>query len=138
MKKTIVVFSLSLLTLGGVFTSCSGNDDDKKTEEQVPAKKYDVVGYWQMKEFKQNGNWVNISNLNYYIDLKADGTYETNYLGANDSGTYTYDNNDIVETQSPTYDPLTVEIVMMTDTDAHVKVYESDNPSAVREIKLVR
>ncbi|MDY3512723.1 hypothetical protein [Riemerella phage vB_RanS_GDF21] len=133
MKKALLFFALSSATLG-TFTSCS-RDDDSTT---VASNRYNVTGNWSFSEYKSDGVWKSMSILKYYINLNADGTYTTNYLGVKDSGTYTYDGKDLVVTKSNAYDPTYIRILSIEGNNAQVELFNPKNPSDKIEFKLVK
>ncbi len=132
--KKILFFSFLALTAVSV-TSCSRDEATSTT----PQPKYDVVGNWKMNEYKNAaGAWQSMQMLNYYINLKSDGTYTTNYMGTPDGGTYKYDNNSQVVTTSPTYGKSIINIKTMTGTNAEVSMYKESAPADVVDLRLVK
>lgn len=132
MKKLLLTSVLAFATLGTV-TSCS-SDRDEPTTTQTP--KYAVSGTWDFTQYYDT-TWEDMSMLKYYITIKSDNTYTTNYLGTNDSGTYTYDNADMLVLKS-NISTNNIRIVSMTSTDAQIEMYNNSNPSDVAKFKLKR
>ncbi|MCT3674437.1 hypothetical protein HZQ94_14715 [Elizabethkingia anophelis] len=102
MRKIFTVLSLSAITMGTVFTSCSssGNRDEQVQEKQDFTNanyiKGLMVGKWNISAYKVSSGWVAATDKNStaYFIFKSDGTYQRKPYGLNsmndfnETGTY--------------------------------------------------
>lgn len=130
MKKAVLFLGLAL-SVGNFVASCSSDRDS-----EVVSNRYNVVGKWEFSEYYYENSWKSMSILEQYIELKEDGSYSTNYLGYNDSGTYTYNGKDLVITKSKDYGDTHIRIKSMNDTSAEVELFEPTNPNEYISFRL--
>lgn len=86
--KTKTFIGLLLLALTTGFSSCSGDDDDYPSQEQI-------LGKWEVTSVYAGDRWYDVTvypytRLGASLTLYANGTFRgTGYFG-NGTGTYTY------------------------------------------------
>lgn len=122
MKSTIFTMLLCAVTF---FTSCSNDNDDL-------ISKNDIVGTWEAKQIKVDGNWITIpSNSRYSMSMTfyEDGRYygESDFFGTG-NGTYKISGNSIKTYADGEY-MYTYRINNITDTMAEVTMIDEDSSS---------
>lgn len=134
MKKQSISFLFAVVAFVSfsVFTSCSSDDDNSSD-----GLKYNVVGTWDLKEFKIQDMWINVADRGYYVTFGEDGEYHGYYLDVETSGTYVYDGHDeIVVTSGDTRN--FIKIHSLKGNKAEAELYDDANPEEKVEFRFER
>lgn len=133
MKKLLCFMLLCAATVVS-FTSCSKDDDS--------ISKNKIVGTWDAKQVKANGDWITIpSNSRYSMSMTfyEDGQYygKSDFFGTG-YGTYKISGNSIKTYVDGEY-MYTYRINSITDTTAEVTMIDEDSSSdSSLDIRLIK
>ncbi|MDV3490938.1 hypothetical protein CMV03_07010 [Elizabethkingia anophelis] len=134
MRKIFTVLSLSVITLGTVFTSCSSSDN----RDEQASTRYNVIGTWDLMAFKdENGKFIDATILKQWAAFNADGTYKSYSNKSNYSGTYTYDNKSLI-TASVSGFKVYYNIISIDGNEAIAEYYDQSNTNDRVTFKLKR
>ena len=138
MKKLNLFFILTVFSL--LFVGCSKDDDIKNFEYDLNL----LYGKWRITHVEQiNGSYLNVTSSvaesvfkPTYSTFYSDGTYSGSGEFGNGSGTFKAESKTII-TYVDGQEYLRYDVLMLSESNAELKMYEKGNATSVK-IKVAK